>query len=314
MPGPGGGSHGGGGRGGFGGGGRGGFSGGGRGGFGGGRGGYHGPHPHGFYRPYRPPFMFYGHHPYGGCCGGFFGLIVGSILLLLLALLLLLGSLGNAISDIRNGGSVVYNEEKFQDYANEQYQQIYGGNAGYEDNILLVFLTGEDQKSYSYIAWVGDDIVSNVNYLFGNEYTALGAAMSSSINTTSFKYALSGNLALMVDTMREKVSALHIDDPFKCNEAHATNVTRVYDHTDLALNQNTIRQSLAAFTDKTGIPISMVVATEADVFGKQIRVSSFVILFLAIALIAFAVYNIVGGMRNKKNGLFDRMHQTQQPL
>ena len=71
---------------------------------------------------------------------------------------------GNAFTNVANGGQIIYNEPAFQDYANEQYAREFGGSSAYEDNILIVFLTNEQSDGYYSIAWVGDNIDTEINH------------------------------------------------------------------------------------------------------------------------------------------------------
>ena len=148
MPGPGGGSRGGG----FGGGSRGGgFGGGGSrgGGFGGGSrgfgGGFGGPHHHhhyGYWGPRRPFFGgWYGRGYGGGCLGGLLGILLLPIILLLVVSILLVSIVGSAVANVANGGSIYYDEAAFQQYADDQYAAEFSSYSNYENNILIVFLT-----------------------------------------------------------------------------------------------------------------------------------------------------------------------------
>ena len=175
MPGPGGGSRGGG------------FSGGGSrgggfgGGFSGGGGGFRGggfsprpPRPHfygGWYhRPYR-----YGYHG-GGCLGGLASIILVPILVLCVSMIVIVSMMGSVISTVAKGGVVTYSEAEFQAYAQQQYDTFYGDvpASEYEEKLLLIFLTTEEMEEYYCIAWVGNEIRTEINYLFGNEQTAFG--------------------------------------------------------------------------------------------------------------------------------------------
>ena len=106
------------------------------------------------------------------------------------------------VSNVTVTPNVAYDENVFQDYADSQYRKEFSGTSGYEDNILLVFLTeDEEYYDYYYIAWVGDHIVTDVNYLFGNEQTELGEAIGNHVNASSYKYSLDSNLAQVVEAM-----------------------------------------------------------------------------------------------------------------
>lgn len=279
MPGPGGGGHGGG------------FSGGGSfrsGGFGGG--GYHRPPRRGFY------FMpFWG----GGCLSTLFA----PILCFILAIVLLIGIISGGLATLFSGGNVVYNENKMQDYANRQYATIYDpGSATYEDNVLILFLTNEDGQNYYCIGWVGDNLKSQVSDLFGNEYTALGSAMQSSVNQSSYRYSLGSNLAQMTEKMQTSVENLGLETPYRAQKADSHEAGKVYNRSgsDIQFNAETVDAALKNFTDSTDISMSIVIADSKDVFGKSLDAAAILAFLLCIALAVYAVVAIVRYVRRRR--------------
>lgn len=289
MPGPGGGGSGGGGFGGGFGGGGGGFH---RGGFGGGF--YHRPHFYGGF--YRRPFFYGG----GGCLGGLLGMIFGPIIMVILALFLLFGFMGSSFTEVAQGGSVRYDEELFQDYADAQYAKAFGSSSAYEDNLLLVFLTAEDDRGYAYIAWVGDHIAPQINYLFGGNSSDLGAAMEVSINTANYKYSLDSNLAMAVGQMQKKVEALALDNAYNCNETHIQVKSHLINNTDLSMTEDTVNGALESFTASTGIPVVLVVEEMEEVFEKTVNSASWVAVILAGIFLLIAVVMIVKSVKRRR--------------
>ena len=314
MPGPGGGSHGGG----FGGGSRGGGFGGG--GFGGGRPGgfghgpYHRPHYH-----YHRPFFFGGYRPYygyggGGCLGGLLGMLMAPFLILFMVVIMLFSVFGNAFTNVANGGQIIYNEPAFQDYANEQYLKEFGDSTAYEDNILIIFLTNEASDGYYAIAWVGYNLDNKITAMFGNEYTEFGRQMLMQVNQEYHKYSLSQNLATVIDNLGDKIAALNLDSSFitqedhsKMTESHVTNNSEF-----LSISEQTVNRALTEFTEKTDIPIVIVVDDMEDVIGKTITGSDIFTVIFAIGLAGFAIYMIVKAVKQRKNGS-DRNDQKNDP-
>lgn len=285
MPGPGGGGHGGGFGGGFGGGG--GF----RGGFGGG------------YRPPRRGFFFM---PFWG--GGCLGALFTPIICMVLAIVMMIGVIGGGLTTLFRGGNVVYNENKMQDYASRQYATIYDpSSATYEDNVLVVFLTNEDGQSYYSIGWVGDNLKSQISDLFGNEYTALGSAMQSSINTSSYRYSLGSNLAQVTEKMETSVRNQNLDTVYRAQKAERHEAGKVYNrsNSDIQFNAETVDAALKNFTDSTDISMSIVVADAKDVFGKSLNSAAILALLLCIVLIVYAVVAIVRYVKRRKGSADD---------
>lgn len=285
MPGPGGGGHGGGFGGGFGGGG--GF----RGGFGGG------------YRPPRRGFFFM---PFWG--GGCLGALFTPIICMVLAIVMMIGVIGGGLTTLFRGGNVVYNENKMQDYASRQYATIYDpSSATYEDNVVIVFLTNEDGQSYYSIGWVGDNLKSQVSDLFGNEYTALGSAMQSSINTSSYRYSLGSNLAQVTEKMETSVRNQNLETVYRAQKAESHEAGKVYNrsNSDIQFNAETVDAALKNFTDSTDISMSIVVADAKDVFGKSLNSAAILALLLCIVLIVYAVVAIVRYVKRRRGNADD---------
>lgn len=311
MPGPGGGSRGGGFSGGR-------SSGGSRGGFSGGRssgsshsGGFGGG------RPPRGPYggggrmpggMYYGGYhrpprPYrsrGGCLGSFAGMLVTAIILILIIVILLFSYVGNAFKNITNGGGTKYDEAAFQAYADKQYAAEFGSYKGYEDNILIVFLTNKDADSYYAIAWVGDNIRSEISNMFGNETTVFGRAVLNSVNGTYYAYSLDSNLADVMDTMSDAVAGLGLESSFR-SETHngGAAASHVTNRTKLSITEETVNRALKDFTEKTGIPAVIVIDTEENVFGRSLSMGNHIVLSITIGLIVLAVFLIVRAVKNR---------------
>jgi uncharacterized membrane protein len=311
MAGPGGGSRGGG----FGGGSRGGgFGGGSRGGgFGGGPrpggfgGHHHRPHHHHhfFHRPFfgwRRPFFGYG---YGsGCLGGMMGMMFIPVVLIFVVISLVLslfGNIGNAITNVGNGGDYAYSEEKMQDYANAQYTAEFDDAKEFEDNILIVFLVDEQREGYYTIAWVGDNINYQINYMFGNQYTEFGRAMMNNISSY-YEYSISKNLATVINEMSAEIVDLKLNSSFETNngspagyESHVTN------HSSLEVNEETVNNALKLFTANTDIPIVIVIDDMGEVFDKEVAGADIATILLAVVIGGAAIYFLVMAIKGKNN-------------
>ena len=308
MPGPGGGSRGGG----FGGGSRGGGFGGGShgGGFGGGhRGGYGRPggfHYHGpFFGGYRHRYGYgYGYGMGGGCLGGLISVIIGPIIILLMALMMGVFFVGDAFSNIAAGGTVEYDKYVMEDYANAQYSAIFGANdEAYEDNLLIVFLAEESADGYYTIAWIGDNVVSEISDMFGDESTAFGQSMYSEINTNNYTYSLDSNLAAVMRKMATRIENKNLESSFYDEFSHAGSPeSAVVNRTEFDITENTVNSALEEFTAKTGIPAAIVIEDMEDVFGKSVKFGDIFTIIITLALVALAIYLIVRAVLDRKNG------------
>ena len=171
-------------------------------------------------------------------------------------------------ADITIGGG--YDEEMFQDYADDQYALHFSNSGAYEDNLLIVVLTEENHSDFYYIAWKGDHLDSQIDRLMGNNATALGQTMNSCINESNYKYSLDSNLADVMNTVAQKIMALGLESSFTCKESRQLKATFV-NNTDLPMTVSTVEAALQNFADSTGIPVVLVVEDAADVFGGETK-------------------------------------------
>ena len=228
-------------------------------------------------------------------------MLMAPVIMLVMAVVLIFGFIGGAVTDVAQGGSIRYDEEKFQDYANQQYAAEFGTSTAYEDNLLLVVMTTEDKQGYAYIAWVGDHVDMQINSLFGADGTALGNAMNACINTANYKYSLDSNLSQVVMQMQKNIENLGLESSFICEEDHAQVESHLTNRTDLSLTQATVDTALKNFTDSTGIPMVIVVDEAEDVLGKSVSANSWIVLLFAGLLVVLAVGLIIKAVKKKQD-------------
>ena len=316
MAGPGGGSRGGGfGGGSFGGGGGsrgGGFGGGsfGGGGFGGHHHGHHHGHFHGHHHHYhRPGFFFFrpwhyyggGYYYGGGCLGALLGAFIAPIIIFLMVAMLAVGFLGDAMANIRNGGSIVYDEETFQDYANEHYYREFKDSTSIEANMMFFVLTSENYDGFYMIAWVGDDIRYEVNEMFGDEYTEFGTTALSTINTEMYKYSLDTDIAALAIKMADKVAARGYSSNLGAGKTPSSGVTsHLVNASNVQLTEQTVNEGLEYFHEKTDIPLVVVVDEAEDVFGITPPTGDYILVAIFAGLIVLAIVLTVKAIKARK--------------
>ena len=298
MPGPGGGSRGGG----FGGGSRGGGRGGG---FGGGSrgggfgGGHHGGHHHHHHHHYGRRIYFGGpRRYYGGGGGGFGGLIAVVILSLLIFCIVsgsFLSSARASLNNLLNGGTVEYDETVMQEYGQKKYYEAFHYSNEYEANILIVFLINDERDGYYAYACVGNNLNKDVRDMFGDERTVFGRTVLDSINDEYYNYSLSTSMKDIIDTM--KIHVRSVDKDFYGN---ASNFSVIKNYSDMRLSESTVNTSLQSFTDETGIGIAYVVENMDEVFGRKIAVGDIIAVLVGAVIIAVMVIVLI--VNFKKNG------------
>lgn len=239
------------------------------------------------------------------------GMMLMPVIILLIAGSLIfnvIGSVGSSISNVVNGGQILYDEPQMEDYANRQYAAEFKDAKDYEDNILIVFLADESYEGYYTIAWVGDNIANDINYMFGNEYTEFGQEMTGNINSY-FEHSLSKNLASVVDGMTDEIINLGLKSSFiEENGSPAGYVSHVTNNSSLSVNEETINRALTDFTEETDIPIVIVIDDIDNVFDKTIDGADIFTVILAVIISGVAIYLIVKAFKNKD----DRGGETEE--
>lgn len=225
------------------------------------------------------------------------------IIFLLVASVMLVGFIGSSFGNIASGGQVIYDEAVFQDYANREYAKAFGSSSAYEDNILLVFLTNEEANGFYTIAWVGDNINSSINYMFGDQTTEYGVAVLGNINNDYYAYSLDSNLAGVVDNMREHIARLGLASSFKKDtDRSVVGESKLVNYTSLALTASTVEDALDEFTAETDIPIVIVVEDMAVVFGKTVTGTDWVGVLVSLVFIVVAIAMFREAFKSRKNG------------
>ena len=223
-------------------------------------------------------------------------------ILIAFSVLMIISVFGSAFGALAEGGRVVYDNKEFEDYAMAQYNAEFGDSGdAYEDNLLIVFLTNENADGYYTIAFVGDNIRTEITDMFGNEYTEFGRAMLSSIDPDDHTYSLSSGLARVMEKMTDEVERKGLDSPFYFEESHEDSPeSHLTNHSPLSVNEKTVERALVEFTEKTGIPAVIVVDTMEEVFGKGLTGDDIIVILIALVFIAVAVFLIVQAVKNNK--------------
>lgn len=236
-------------------------------------------------------------------------MLVLPIILILVVVIGTFSTLATAFGHVITGGVTSYDEETFQDYANQQYYAEFSGKTeNFENNLLIVFLTNKENDGYYAIAWVGDNVEYKINEMLGNEYTAFGRAINESVNQKTYKYSLAQNLSMALDKLADDVERTKmgygLDSSFKfppktpdTYESHVTN------YSQLQFNHDTVNLALAEFTARTEIPTVIVVANMEDVLPHGLTAGDiFILCVLGIFLIVAIILIIRAFRKRKKSG------------
>ena len=226
-------------------------------------------------------------------------MMLAPVILILFAGVLLLATFSSAFNSVTTGGEIYYDENAFQTYADEQYAEYFGDLDDYEDAILIVFaVDAETCYDYAYIAWVGDHVERNINYMFGSNGTKLGNAIASSaINSSSYKFSLDSGIAAVMDEMTEHVVKLQNEDNLTCKKEYSTFESHMVNKTELKVTPGTVNPALQGFTEATGIPVVVVIEDAVEILPQNFDYFS---VLVAIVFIVVAIVLIVNAFKNRK--------------
>lgn len=231
------------------------------------------------------------------------GIILLPVILLLVIALMLFSVVSSAFTNVASGGQIAYDEPAFQQYADEQYAKEFVNSKAYENNLLIVFAANEARDGYYCIAWVGDNIRSEINLMFGDETTTFGRTVRGLVNDTYYEYSLDSNLATVIENMGDHIEALELPSSFKKGAPEQSPVpSHMTNHSDLPLTESTVNDALAEFTEKTDIPIVLVVDTTENVFGKTLSIGDIVIVVLLVGLAILIVVLLIIYLKKRKKG------------
>ncbi len=230
-------------------------------------------------------------------------MIMFPVIMLLVVAVMLFSIIGSSVTNVANGGTIKYDEAQFQNYADMRYSEEFAAHTAYENNILLVFLTNEECNEYYCIAWVGNNIASEINAMFGDEYTAFGQTVRGSINSEYYEFSLSSNLAMMMDKMTVNVERLGLSSSFRREVSNTDPApSRVVNYSNISITNETVDLALADFTEATDIPTVIVVDTMENVFGKTLFITDIFHIIILLIFAGVAIYLIINGIKqNKKN-------------
>ena len=225
-------------------------------------------------------------------------MMMAPIILIMFAAVMLLGVFGSSFGSITTGGEIYYDENTYQDYANEQYAEYFGELEDYEDGLVIVFAIEDvEYYDYAYIAWMGDNIDYDINLMFGARGTEFGNAIeSSAINSGSYKYSLDSGIAAVMRKMEQHVTALHLENNLTCKHDYKDFDSRLVNKTEMDITPSTVNAALVSFTEATGIPVVVVVEDAEEILPKHFDWFSVVI---AIVFIVIAIVLIVKAFKNR---------------
>lgn len=214
--------------------------------------------------------------------------------------LFIFSMVGSSFSTVLQGGTVVYDENKIQDYAQAQYDALFASSGAYEDCLLITFLVeDEEYYDYHYVAWSGYHIHDDVRDIFGNEQTVFGQTIDANVSVASYKHSLDKNLADVVDDLSAYIAALGVQT-YECTDDRGAVRSRLINKTGIAMSETLVNEALASFTEETGVPVVLLVEDRDVVFGRQLPIGAIFTVLVVIVIIVALVVSLVRKYNQKQ--------------
>ena len=222
-----------------------------------------------------------------------FGIILFPALITIFSIVLFILFLVPTIDTCRDGGNIVYNDSSAVSHRDTQYAKYFDGS-NEKNGLLIVFLIDDSNSKYDQylcISKVGENIADKVKAEFGLDSSSFGKSVLKEIDK-EYKDSFSGDIVAVMDTMTKEVTDHGLSSSFKDSEISAdTSVSRVINHTPLAISQDMINKSLNRFSDETGLPVVIVIDSLDNVFDRQLPIRSFMIMLILLGVAIFCIVN-----------------------
>lgn len=255
----------------------------------------------------------YYHYGRGGLFGGIIGILLAPIIIMGVALIFLIVNLYTAITALTQGGLVVYDNAKLEEYANTTYNSYFAEESIREDGLMVFVIVHEDNSELSYVTWAGDNIHSDINNLFASD-GAFGKAVNDSVNVDSYKFSLSKDVSKVMEIMTTEVSNLNLESSFvEDHDLTKAPKSQLVNKSEITVNAQTVNTALEKFTKETGIPTAVVIADAEDVYGRTMPVGSIIISVITFVVIGVCVFIIIRSIRRKKM-IEDDLGQNKGPI
>ena len=222
-----------------------------------------------------------------------FGIILFPALITAFSILLFILFLIPTIKVCRDGGNIVYNDSAAVSYRDTQYAK-YFDSTNKQNGLLIVYLIDDVNSKYDQylcISKVGENVVDKIRNEFGIEGSSFGKSVLKEIDKY-YEETFGDDIIAVMNTMSKEITDHGLVSSFKDTSLPADiSVSRVINHTPLAISNDMINDALDDFSEETGLPVVIVIDSLDNVFDRQLPFRPFFIMVILLGVIAFCVYN-----------------------
>ena len=223
-----------------------------------------------------------------------FGIVLFPALITVFCIIIFFLFLSPTIQVCKEGGNIVYNDSAAVKYRDEEFLKYFSDTSNGKNGILIVFLVEDKDSMYDNffcISKIGENISDKISAEFGNNESSFGAAVLSSIDD-KYENSFSGDVATIMNTMKDKIKSLKVDASFKDVSINSdTSVSKIINYTPLAISEDTVNEALDSFASETDIPVIVVVDSIDKVFERQLPFKDFLIMAVLLCVAGFCIYN-----------------------
>jgi hypothetical protein len=196
-----------------------------------------------------------------------------------------------AFNAATSGGEIHYeNRDKLYAYESQQYDAIFNSaKEGYEDGLMVVFLTYDNNQTYDYYCWNGNHVNNQIVNAI-SDYNSLGTYLDD-----NYSYRLGYSYAQFLNDVTADIKDLGVSS-FSCSEEHTQTQSQYINYTEISsVKDEDLQVALYEFTKTTGITLAVVFEDADEVFGVDYTemiigiVTIVVLVGAAVACIVFSV-------------------------
>ena len=221
------------------------------------------------------------------------GIILFPALITVFSIFLFILFLVPTIDVCRDGGNIVYNDTYAVSYRDTQYSKYFDG-ANEKNGLLIVYLVDDVNSKYDQylcISKVGENVADKIKNEFGTDGSSFGKTVLKEIDK-KYEESFSSDIVAIMNTMSKEVTDHQLESSFKDGATPAdTSVSKVINHTPLAISTDMINESLVAFSNETDLPVIIVIESLDKVFNRQLPFRPFFIMVLLLGVAGFCIYN-----------------------
>lgn len=213
-----------------------------------------------------------------------------------------------------------YDDDRLESKSFELYSEVYDKNSSdYERNILITFVTYEDNHQFDYFCIIGDWIDSSVDWEFGDNNSTFGKTLINNVPSEYSPNDICKYLSISLNTVNEDVGnhTQYSSNNFgKPNNSSILNKTSL----DLTNGKSDLESSIDEFYKLTGDNITFVIDDNMNFYSVQWGIV-IILIGLSAIMMVLGVVSIINKKKDIKhienaikNGEASKYYEGEDPF